>query len=140
MLFAVIEPAKLSTRCIDTADMTDLYLGIGLRRGMVDHGVVSTGIGIVVGEFSLLIRPELQRYFSIGRRLYGGPAVLYGFDARGNPVDLPRLPLVFFMSIAGIEDAISRGQIDRPVITMNDEQFWEWPQLPPFQLPEHPRG
>lgn len=138
MRFGVIEPAKTLARCIDVHEMTDLYLGLGLRRGMVDHGVAAPGIGIVVDEFSLMVRPELQRYFAIGRRLYGGNAILFGFHATGNAIDLPVMPLIIFMSVAGIEDAIARGQIDRPVMSLNDETFWEWPQLPPVQVPDRP--
>jgi len=75
---------------------------------------VGSAIAIVVDQFSLFVPPEEQRYFIIGRQLYGGNAVLYGYNEEGESIDLPLMPVVIFISVAGIEEAIAAGQIDRP--------------------------
>ena len=59
------------------------------------------GIAIVVDQFSLFVPPEDQRYFLIGRQLYAGNAILYGYNEEGETVDLPLMPVVIFITRAG---------------------------------------
>lgn len=137
MKFFVINPAETSNDIVEAEDMRELYPGLGLVN--VDHGVVlpphlsdtRVGIGIVVDENSLFVPPEKQRYFAIGKQLYGGNAVCYGFQEGGDTVDLELVPAVSFMSVAGIEKAIAAGQIVRPVCAINGVVYWRWPEQAP---------
>jgi hypothetical protein len=140
MKFATIEPAYTRWEIVDAEQPTDLYERLGLLK--VDHGVVAPpdyrhhpiGIAIIVDEFSLFKMPTEQRYFAIGRRLYAGNAVLYGYDSAGETHDLPHMPAPMFMTLLGIEEAIASGQIDRPSMFVNGEQVWQWPDPPPFEI------
>lgn len=133
MRFAIIEPAKVSWEMVDAKEPRDLYPQLGL--GDVDHGTLvmprdlpsGVGIAIVVDGFGLFQPPDKQRYFAIGRKLFAGNAVLYGFDEGGETVDLQEMPVVVFLSPSGIEGAIALDQIDRPACTANGDKFWEWP-------------
>lgn len=135
MKFATIEPSETRWAVVDAAKPQDLYARLGLGDN-VDHGMIASpssmpsgvGISIVVDGFSLFKPASGQRYFAIGRTLYGGNALLYGFDEAGETVDLEEVPLVVFMTAAGVEDAIRRGQIDRPSSSINGKRFWEWRQ------------
>jgi hypothetical protein len=108
----------------------------------VEHGVVvppdyrhhPIGVAIIVDEFSLFKLPTEQRYFSIGHKLYAGNAILYGYDSAGETRDLPHMLVPMFMTLLGIEDAIASGQIERPSMSVNGEQIWQWPDPPPPEL------
>lgn len=147
MKFATIEPAESRWTYVEAREPWELYALLGLPcDGGVDHAVVlpwhagpkRIGVAIVVDQFSLYVPPEHQRYFTIGRRLYAGNAILYGYNEEGMTVDLPLMPVVVFITRAGIEAAIRAGSIDRPTMTANDEKIWEWPNRAPFSLPGQP--
>jgi hypothetical protein len=145
MKFAIIDPVKMTVEWAEAKEPWELYPQIGLPvDGGVDHGVVlpwheapgRIGIAIIVDQFSLYVPPEHQRYYRIGRQLFGGAAILYGYQEDGESTDLPGLPLVVFMTVAGIENAIARGEIDRPYIAINNEApLWQWPEPSPFPIP-----
>lgn len=147
MKFVIIEPAESRWTYVESKEPWELYAMLGLPcDGGVDHGVVipahavpgRLGVAIVVDQFSLYVPPEHQRYFVIGRHLYAGNAVLYGFNEEGMTVDLPMMPVVVFITRSGIEEAIQAGQIDRPMMAINDVKLWEWPNPSPFPLPGQP--
>ena len=147
MKFATIEPAESRLTWVEGKEPWEFYPSLGLPcDGGVDHGVVipwhmmlsRIGIAIIVDQFSLFVPPEDQRYFVIGRQLYAGNAILYGYNEEGITVDLPMMPVIVFITRAGIEEAIQAGQIDRPIMAINNEKFWEWPNPSPFPLPEQP--
>lgn len=108
------------------------------RAGLVnvDHGVVapvtpyrSVGMGIIVYEYGLFEPIEKQAYFAIGGRLYAGNAVIYAFDQRGETVNLPGTPVVQFMpSARAVERNIALGLVERPIMSINDEVIWRWPE------------
>jgi hypothetical protein len=137
MKFAIINPTAMTVRWAEANEVWDLYPEAGLpSSGHVDHGIIAPYVAIVVYEFSLFVPPKEQRYFAIGRKLFGGPAILYGFSEEGITIDLPHMPQVFFMTVAGIEDAIERGQIDRPTMAVNGEVIWQWPGPAPASVTE----
>jgi len=137
--FATIEPAESRWELVEADELTDLYERLGLT-GDVDHTSLASphampsgvGISLVVREFSMFDPPEEQRFFAIGRTLCAGNAVLYGYDRHGESVDLEEMPVILFMTLAGVEDAIARDQINRPYLAVNGEKLWEWPQPSPF--------
>lgn len=141
MRFVTIEPAETRYRVVEADNAQSLYAILGLEGHAVDHGVIEPvhvsrhriGIAIVVDEFSLFVPPEKQRYFVIGDQLYGGNALLYSFDEAGETVDMDRMPPVIFVTMAGIEMAIAAGQIKRPILALNDEVFWRWPEPSPYR-------
>jgi hypothetical protein len=125
---------------VEAANLDEAKRAVGLDPRQVDHGVVwrdlrSGGVSIVVYEFGLFVNQDRQRYFAINNQLFAGTAVLYGFDAAGETVDLRELPPVYFFGNAGeVERAIARRQINRPVLAVNDEVLWRWPEPPPADI------
>jgi hypothetical protein len=142
MRFISIEPAETRVTTVEADNLFDLYQPLGLARTQVDHGQIvpphtlpnGAGVAIVVQEFSLFVPTDKQRYFCIGRRLFAGNALLYGFDETGETIDLIGEPEVVFMSSAGVEAAIGAGQIERPTMSVDGEQIWQWPEPSPFEL------
>jgi hypothetical protein len=134
MKFGIIDPQTTRVEFVDAADLNKAKIAAGLDPDRVDHGIVWRdfqigGTSIVVYEFGLYLPRDRARYFAIGRSLFAGPAVLYGFDAAGETVDLRELPAVFFFRDADeVERAIGTGQIGRPVMSMNDQILWRWPE------------
>jgi hypothetical protein len=133
MKFAVIRPHRRELKYFDAFDTVRAQDYVGLPRGEVDHGTVKPGVGIVVYEHALSKRP--QSYFSICRRLYGGPALLYGFDVKGATIDLAPFvePIMWLADQEMAEIAISLHKVERPRIAIGDKVFWQWPDPMPDQ-------
>ena len=137
MKFAIVQPAETKWEVVEAANLTDIYANIG-GLDLPDHNVIAPpgclpsgkGLAIVVNDFSLHVPPRLQRYFVIGRTLFGGNAVLYAFNEQGDSVDIDEVPVIIFMSLAGVEDAIAQNQIDRPEVRVNGQLTWQWPNKP----------
>jgi hypothetical protein len=136
MKFVTIDPRTTKVSFVDAANLNEAKIAVGLDPDQVDHGTIwhdfrYGGISIVVYEFGLYLPRDTDRYFAIGRSLYVGPAVLYGFDAAGETVDLVEPPPVsFFPNADAVERAIEAGQIIRPVMAINGEVLWKWPDPP----------
>ena len=135
MKFFAIKPATCVIETIEASDPHQAQKMIGLDR--VDHGVIALftdggGASIIVDEFSLYVPVDEQRWFSIFHQLFGGNALLYGFDAAGETCefDLPP-PIVFYPNAHEVEAAIRRGQIDRPKVAFNDNVVLQWPERRP---------
>jgi hypothetical protein len=144
MKFGAIDPRTTRVEFVEAAELDAAKAAAGLHPLRVDHGVLwrdpalGRGASIVVYEFGLYV--PSQRYFAIGRSLFGGPAVIYGFDNAGEAVDLDKLPPVYFFRDAEeVERAIGTGQIQRPVMVINDDVIWKWPEPPPFDIAERMR-
>jgi hypothetical protein len=87
---------------------------------------------VTVGHFETLRDAREQNYFSIFGRLIAGAAVLYGIDEAGATIDLTTCPEpVWFDRVSQIEFAIKCGAIRRPVMKVNDEVIWRWPDPRP---------
>ena len=137
MKFFAIKPAQCAVETIEASEPYEAYKTLGLDQLRVDHGVVARfddggGVGIVVYEFSLFEPINEQRWFSILGQLFGGNALLYGFDASGETCgfDLPP-PVVFYRDAHEVETAIASGQIKRPQIKVNENVIWQWPDEAP---------
>jgi hypothetical protein len=138
-----IEPAATRITEVEADDPNQLRARLGLEA--IDHAVVMNpvttgiGIGIMVIQFGLFVPPDQQRYFAINRSLYGGNAILYGFNEAGVTIDLQMIPPIVFMSLKGVEEAIASGALNRPFMAVNDLKIWEWPGPAPFSIP-NPKG
>jgi hypothetical protein len=134
MRFGIIDPRTTRYEFVETESLDEAKKLAGLDPDKVDHGVIWRdfrvgGISIVVYEFALYLPAERARYFAIGQSLYVGQAVLYGFDVAGETIDLSELPPVFFLrDAAEVERAIATGQITRPIVALNDDVIWRWPE------------
>lgn len=134
MKFGLIIPRTREVAVIECHDLDDAIRQVDLDRGKVDYAVVGPGVAIVVDEFSLMIHPSRQIYYALGlgnarRRLYGGNAVLYGFDRGGATTSVDdTLPLhvTWMATPAIVEDAIANGVIERPAVRVNGIVTWEW--------------
>jgi hypothetical protein len=101
----------------------------GLTPGQVNYDIILPMLGIVVYEWALF-QGEKIRYFSIGKQLFAGPAVLYHVDKDGGIInldmgDLP--PVMFYGSFDEVEKVIEDGYITRPAIIYGDQILWRWP-------------
>src|SRR5262245_8808682 len=131
MRYAVIDPEKQTTRAIDASSFTVALDAAGLGDVGRDYSLVNRHIGIVVFEYGLFDPPAEQHYFGLGGKLFGGNALLYAFNERGETIDLTECPQPrFFNSLAEIEAAIYCGEIARPMQVINDKVIWQWPNPP----------
>jgi hypothetical protein len=132
MHYGLINAAERTAVLHDADRIQDCYSLIGLDALQLDHGVVvrrpdSSGIGIFVYEYGLMQDPAQTNYFSIGRGLYAGNAVIYAFDANGESVELKIMPpIMFYRSFKEVEQAIQRGEINRPFTAVNEAITWAW--------------
>lgn len=74
-------------------------------------------------------------YFRLGQNLYAGNAIVFAYDEAGETIDVPervcsglidhfeRLP-----TRLDVENAIFIGKVNRPVVTVNGEEVWRWPE------------
>jgi hypothetical protein len=130
MKYVLVLPMQKSVLSVECKEMEEALELAKLDGVGLDHGVVLPGMGIVVYEFGMYEPVEKLGYFSIGKRLYAGNAVLYGYSQRdGIDTSLETVPeVVFYATAEAVERAIENGSIDRPHISVNDELIWEWPQ------------
>lgn len=117
----------------EAATLDDALAAVGLSPRHVDHGTVRLGVGIVVYEFGLYVPAARQQFFSIGRHLYAGTALLYGVGDAGETVDIAFDPaeVRWYASTDEIERAIAARSIDRPIFAAGGEVLWRWPEPRP---------
>lgn len=130
MKFGLLHTARQHAEICDLPSLEAAEQLLYLVPGATDHGVIPGGIGVVMAEFGLFDPPEQQAYFAfVGwLYLYAGPAVLYGFDVRGNTVDLVRLPgITWLPDRRAVEHAIAEGIVKRPHFGIDDDVIWRWP-------------
>lgn len=130
MKFGLIDPRKQTFEVVDCATMEDAMKRVGLVKGATDIGTIFRGLSIVVGETSLFEPPDRQAYFAVERRLYGGGAVLYAWNDEGVTIDYEYVGKWFgtwFDSAADVEIAIRRCEIERPMMSVNNQVLWRWP-------------
>jgi hypothetical protein len=135
MKFGVVDPRCIRAELINAPNWADAAKQTGLESGHIDHGMLvrdrDGGIAYFCYQFAMFVPVEKQRYFSIGRRLIAGSALIYAFNEAGEERDLVEMPpIIFYRDAAQVEKAIAAGNIDRPTMTINGQQIWAWPQLP----------
>lgn len=93
MRFILIDPHSRRLRHVNARDLRAAQAGVKLVD--VDHGTIAPGISIVTDEYALCRgdKKTPQKYFALNGQLYGGPAVLYGFDNAGETMDVPLKPI-----------------------------------------------
>lgn len=132
MQFEIIKPKTHETLAVQCEELRDALVQAGLDPSAVDHGSVTRSMGIVVYEFGLFQPTAETSYFSLGGRLYAGNAVLYGVNEMGETVDLKTLAIPYWLDTeADVEAAIKAGLCPRPVMSINGDQYWNWPQPAP---------
>jgi hypothetical protein len=128
MKYVLIDPSTTRVEMVDLPAQCEAYAQVGLDVTNVDHTTVHRGVAIVVNGTGLLEPSTNQRYFQLGRQLYAGGAVLYGYDPpSGETIDMPWVPeVLFFKNAQEVERAIAAGQVDRPQTLFNGQLIWEW--------------
>jgi hypothetical protein len=143
MKFAIVRCGEHVVEYIDADMLEQVLTKAGLASGSIDFATIqhptdaAYGIEIAVYEYGLYADPSAQEYFSIGRALFAGNAVLFGFDEAGNTVDIPLHPLFpqWYRDGHDVEAAIRAGKIDRPVFVVNGVIMWQWPDRKPDNVP-----
>jgi len=134
MRFIIITQRQI--RLVDLDSFESALEAAGLKPGEIDFGTLArrvdgSGTSIVVYQFGLFAPPEEGRYFSIGKQLFEGNAVLFAFNGEGETVDLDQPPpVMFYPSAKEVEHAIKRKKIARPETRVNDTVTWRWPDKP----------
>jgi hypothetical protein len=134
MKFGVVDPRCIRAEVIDAPNWADAAKQAGLESGHIDHGMLlrdrDGGIAYFCYEFAMFVPMHKQRYFSIGRRLIAGTALIYAFDQTGTERDLVEIPpVIFYRDAEQVEKAIAAGSLDRPTMIVDGEQHWAWPEL-----------
>ena len=103
-------------------------------KGGVDHGQLMPGFHIIVNGFGLVGDGEDTGYFSLGRQLFNGAAVVYATDEAGETIDTDQeqLDLIkavahFYGSTGEVEAAIASYRLQRPQMSINGKVVWRWP-------------
>jgi hypothetical protein len=138
MRFGVIDPQRRSVQVLECRDLLEALKHAGLKLGEVEHAIVCNGIAIVVDHYSLMTPPGEQNYFALTingarRQLFGGNAVLYGFDHVGTAVnidDQKPLHVTWISTPEAVEDAIKNGFVERPALKRDGVTMWEWTPAP----------
>lgn len=135
MKFLVIDPRECATRYRSHDDPNQaLRRYTPLEPGKTDHGTISKGLGIIVGEYGLYEPAEQQSYFAIAGRLYAGPAMLYAYNELGVTISLERPmlpPIKWLKTAADVETAIQAREVERPIVAVDGVLVWSWPQPKP---------
>jgi len=137
MKFGIIDPRSARAEIIDAPDVWAAGKEVGLELGKTDNGLLaradrSGGIAYFCYEYAFFVPSDRQRYFIIGRRLFAGGVVLYAFDGEGATMDLEEMPpIIFYGNTEQVQKAIADDLIERPVMKINNVQFWQWPDPPP---------
>ena len=129
MKFIVIEPGLKKATTVECKELQSALIRAGLNPLSVDFGVVRPGLGIVVAEFGMYDPPDKQCYFALGRAMFAGNAVLYGFNESGETIDadMTGMPLTWLPTREDCELAFASGAVVRPAIKVNDVVIWAWP-------------
>lgn len=131
MRYVIVKPKSREVYAKDFDTINDALVDAGLQPGAVDHGALAPGLGYVVYEYGLFEPPATTAYCSIAGQLIPGATVLYRYDSEGETVDLMRsaIPDVrFYLGVNDVESAIYSGEVERPVIAVNGEVLWRWPE------------
>lgn len=136
MKFMIVDPVDQIVFAVDAAELHETYKDAGLEGNKVDHGQITKELAIVVNEYALFMPSEEQCYFSMNGKLFAGTCVLYGVGEAGETVDVSDIPVVtFYKDKEAVEIAMAEGSLIRPVIAINNEVLWEWPQSKPAGYP-----
>jgi hypothetical protein len=135
MKFALINPEKRTNEVIEAKDVKAALKHAGLEPGQVDHGSITRYIHFVCYEFCLFVPLAEQFYFTRNHKLFAGNVVFYMVNDLGETVDFDTDPSVYFLGNGyGAEQAVRSGRVDRPMVTLNGEIMWMWPDPPPADL------
>lgn len=136
--FCIVRPSERLVHMADHPTLNDALLAAGLKPREVDHGVVllrddGGGLSVMVDEWSLLNHAREGEYWSLGGRLYNGPAVLYVWgqggetlNMRSETVEQIKQLVQWIGTSTDVEAAIKEGQAERPIQSINGQVVWQW--------------
>lgn len=145
MKFIMIDAKNQSIEQIEAEDFDAAKKHAGLDG--IDFGHLGNGMHIIVYEYGLCEDPNTQKFFSLGRALYAGNAVIFrvqndGTEDSGKTIDVTDSDLHTIIANARFYDRVSEvlfcikhGALDRPEMAINGEVIWRWPDPHPY----HPR-
>jgi hypothetical protein len=136
MKFVAIDPRDCTVKMMAAKDLNDLYNIVGLVKNQVDFACIhhsgEWSLNIIVAEFGLFKPVEQGKYFSLGGQLLEGGAIIFRADEAGETVDMVAIPpVMFYRSHVEVEQAIARGEVARPQMSVNGEVIWTWPEERP---------
>lgn len=141
--YAVINPSKKTVELVQAEGMDAALMQAGLKSGEVDWGSIGRTtdkrtITIVAYEFGL--RDDMAgdgwvepNYTRIGRQMYAGNLLVMAADNMGEDADVTakdvmtlKNHLEWLPTRQDCEDAMSRGAMDRPQMSVNGQVLWQW--------------
>lgn len=132
MKFAIIDPRAKQLTFSNCTSKGEAVKVAGLKPGKTNESDLGGGMVIVVDEDGLFEPRERQAYFALDGRLYAGNAMLYSVALAGWLGDV-LARIMWFDKAFDAEQAIERGEVTQPSMTVNGDVLWVWPQpLPKF--------
>ncbi len=126
--YMLVDPAKRQVRVEDFDDVRDAEAMMGLDHARVESSQLDLDHDILVDKESIMQPVHEARYFSIGRNLYAGNAVI----CNAKPANVQITPeAIHWMTAAEVADAIQMGDIEQPVLMVGGECEWWWGQPKP---------
>lgn len=140
MKFIAIKPDIRTLQYLEGDDPFKAIERLGIDPMRTNHASLGKDVSIILDEIGLL-REEQQEFFTLGNRLFAGPAIVYQIDDEGETIDTQPWVLeqiaracTFYNSRESVEAAIQRKNIERPqngITTWKGGQphteiFWEW--------------
>lgn len=137
MRYYAIRPERAEIVPIEAESFEDALKAVGLEPGSVDHGSLQGRLAIVVHEYSLFHGKDAH-YFSIGRKLYAGGALVYRTDEQGETISFAKtakfpLEVRFYRDADEVAWAIQDEEIEQPASYIGS-LAWVWPQPAPAGL------
>lgn len=139
MKYLAIDPISKQTSIIQVEDSSDHGYREACRLANLTPGEIDFGtlyhnpetrdcLNIIVYEYSLM-EPKVKSWFSIAKRLFNGPAIIFASNYEGATIDIKASDIPQILWLPTIEDceaAISIGAVFRPQSSINGKVYWEW--------------
>lgn len=146
--YVIIDPEKRQIVVSNVETLHDAERLAGLDPQRVDHGTLARGFAYVIFEYANFVPPADQHYFALGRQLFSGAIVVYGYDHRvGDTINVTMRPCLADHQITLINSddemieldlrwltgaeavaAVDAGEIDRLELRVKGQVRWAWPE------------
>ena len=143
MKFGFLDSEAKACSIVEADNLRDLYPKIIPAHldpqpgsaSHVDHGMMRATTGFVVYEYGMFTPKEKQNYSSLFTRFIAGNALFYECDEMGETIDFTSREMfqrvIFYKDWRQAAEAMNRGELHRPEISVNGEVFWQWPAPKP---------
>jgi hypothetical protein len=136
--FVLIDPRDCTVKLVALEDLSAGYDAVGLDRTNLDFTCIYKApmerwsLNIIVDDLGMYRPIEQAKYWSLGGQLLEGGAIIFKAEEGGETSSMEMVPpVMFYRSHLEVEQAIARGEIARPQMSVNGEVVWRWPEARP---------